>query len=150
MIAENRKAHFEYHLEERFTVGMVLEGWEVKSIRAGKLQLINGYVIIKSGELFLLGCRVDPLESTSTHVKPDPDRTKKLLMKKQEILRLIGKVERSGYTLVLLNLHYKRGMVKAEIALAKGKNQRDKRDTIKDRDWERERGRLMRNKANVA
>jgi SsrA-binding protein len=145
-IAENKKAFFNYHIEERFEAGMVLVGWEIKAIRSGQVQLTDGYVVIRDGELFLIGCRINALRSASTHVKPEPDRSKKLLMSKAEIRRLIGKVEQKGYTLVPLNLHYKGGLVKAEIALAKGKAQHDKRETEKKRDWEKEKGRLMRHK----
>jgi SsrA-binding protein len=143
-IAENRRARYEYHIEERFEAGMVLSGWEIKAIRAGQVQLTDGYVHIRDGELYLIGCRINALSSASTHVHPEADRTKKLLMHKAEIRRLVGKVEQKGFTLVPLNLHYKGGLVKAEIALAKGKAQHDKRDTEKKRDWEREKGRLMR------
>ena len=149
-IAENRKALFNYHIEERFEAGIVLEGWEVKAIREGQVQLTDGYVVVKDGELFLIGLRINALRSASTHVKPEADRTKKLLMHRQEIRRLIGKTEQKGYTLVPLNLHYKGGRVKADIGLAKGKAEHDKRNTIKDRDWEREKGRLMRHKVSSA
>ena len=145
-IAENRRARFEYHIEERYEAGMVLAGWEIKAIRAGQVQLSDGYVVIKQGELFLIGCRIHPLGTASTHVRPEADRTKKLLMHKDEIRRLIGKVEQKGFTLVPLDLHYKGGRVKAEIALAKGKAEHDKRHDQKKRDWEREHGRLMRQK----
>ena len=145
-IAENRRARFEYHIEERYEAGMVLAGWEIKAIRAGQVQLSDGYVVIKDGELFLIGCRIHPLGTASTHVRPEADRTKKLLMHKEEIRRLIGKVEQKGFTLVPLDLHYKGGRVKAEIALAKGKAEHDKRHDQKKRDWEREHGRLMRQK----
>lgn len=147
-IAENRKALFNYHIEERFEAGIVLEGWEVKAIREGQVQLTDGYVVVKDGELFLIGLRINALRSASTHIKPEADRTKKLLMHRQEIRRLIGKTEQKGYTLVPLNLHYKGGRVKADIGLAKGKAEHDKRNTIKDRDWEREKGRLMRHKVS--
>ena len=147
-IAENKKARFNYILEEQYEAGMVLEGWEVKAIRAGQVQLTDGYVVIKDGELFLIGCRINPLREASTHVHPQADRTRKLLMKGDEIRRLIGKVEQKGYTLVPLNLHYKGGRVKADIALAKGKATHDKRETEKKRDWEREKGRLMRTKVS--
>lgn len=143
-IAENRRARFEYHIEEQFEAGIVLEGWEVKAIRAGQVQLTDGYVMIKNGELFLIGCRINPLRTASTHVNPMADRTKKLLIKKDEIRRLVGKVEQKGFTLVPLNLHYKGSHVKVDIALAKGKDLHDKRETEKKRDWEREKGRLMR------
>lgn len=145
-IAENRRARFEYHIEEQYEAGIVLEGWEVKAIREGQVQLPDGYVLIKEGELFLIGCRINPLRTASTHVNPLADRTRKLLMKREQIRRLIGKVEQRGYTIVPLNLHYKDGRVKVEIALAKGKAQHDKRETEKKRDWEREKGRLMRHK----
>jgi SsrA-binding protein len=147
-IAENRRARHEYAIDEQFEAGMVLSGWEIKAIRAGQVQLTDGYVLIRDGELFLIGCRINALRSASTHVLPEPDRTKKLLMHKQEIRRLIGKVEQKGYTLVPLNLHYKGGRVKAQIALAKGKAQHDKREDEKKRDWEREKGRLMRHKVS--
>lgn len=147
-IAENRKAHFNYHIEERFEAGIVLEGWEVKAIREGQVQLTDGYVVIKDGELFLIGLRINALRSASTHVKPEADRTKKLLMHRAQIRRLIGKTEQKGYTLVPLNLHYKEGFVKVDIALAKGKAEHDKRNTVKERDWEREKGRLMRHKVS--
>jgi SsrA-binding protein len=147
-IAENRRARFDYHLEEFFEAGVVLTGWEIKAIRAGQVQLTDGYVLIKDGELFLIGCRINALRSASTHVHPEADRTKKLLMHKDEIKRLVGKVEQRGFTVVPVNLHYKGGRVKADIALAKGKAQHDKRDTEKKRDWEREKGRLMRHKVS--
>jgi SsrA-binding protein len=147
-IAENRRARFEYHIEERFEAGLVLQGWEVKAIRAGQVQLTDGYVVIRDGELFLIGLRINALRTASTHVLPEPDRTKKLLMKKDEIRRLVGKVEQKGFTLVPLDLHYKAGRVKVEVALAKGKALHDKRETEKKRDWERERGRLMRQKTS--
>ena len=143
-IAENRRARYDYHVEERHEAGMVLAGWEIKAIRAGQVQLTDGYVLIKDGELYLIGCRINALRSASTHVSPEADRTKKLLMHKAEIRRLVGKVEQRGFTLVPMNLHYKGGRVKAEIALAKGKAEHDKRNATKDREWEREKGRLMR------
>ncbi len=147
-IAENRKAHFNYHIEERFEAGVVLEGWEVKAIREGQVQMTDGYVVIKDGEVYLIGLRINALRSASTHVTPEADRTKKLLMHKEQIRRLVGKTEQKGYTIVPLNLHWKGGRVKADIALAKGKAEHDKRNTIKDRDWEREKGRLMRHKVS--
>ncbi|MDY0746013.1 SsrA-binding protein SmpB [Paucibacter sp. R3-3] len=146
-IAENRRARFEYHIEERFEAGIVLEGWEVKAVRAGQVQLTDGYVMIKNGELFLIGCRINPLNTASTHVNPMADRTKKLLMKKDEIRRLIGKTEQRGFTLVPLNLHYKGSHVKADIALAKGKDKADKRDTIKEREGKREVERAMKDRS---
>lgn len=147
LIAENRRARFDYHLEERHEAGVVLEGWEVKAIRSGQVQLTDGYVVIKNGELYLIGCRINPLRTASTHVRPDADRTKKLLLQKAEIRRLVGKVEQRGYTLVPLNLHFKNGWVKAEIALAKGKAEHDKRDTIKEREGKREVERAMKQRS---
>jgi SsrA-binding protein len=147
-IAENRRARFEYHIEETFEAGVVLSGWEIKAIRAGQVQLTDGYVVIRDGELHLIGCRINALRSASTHVQPEADRTKKLLMHKAEIRRLIGKVEQRGFTLVPLDLHFKDGLVKAQIALAKGKAEHDKRNTEKQRDWDREKGRMMRHKVS--
>jgi SsrA-binding protein len=147
-IAENRRARFEYHIEERYEAGIVLQGWEIKAVRAGQVQLTDGYVVIRDGELYLIGCRIVALNSASTHVSPEAERTKKLLMHKAEIKRLVGKVEQNGFTLVPLNLHFKGGRVKVEIALAKGKAEHDKRNTEKQRDWEREKGRLMRHKVS--
>ncbi|MET0209816.1 MAG: SsrA-binding protein SmpB [Burkholderiaceae bacterium] len=147
-IADNKKARFNYTIEEQYEAGIVLEGWEVKAIRAGQVQLTDGYVVIKKGELFLIGLLINPLRAASTHVHPQSDRTRKLLMKGDEIRRLIGKIEQKGYTLVPLNLHYKGGRVKADIALAKGKATHDKRETEKKRDWQREKGRLMRTKVS--
>ena len=149
-IAENRRARYDYHVEETYEAGMVLAGWEIKAIRAGQVQLTDGYVVIRDGELYLIGCRINALRSASTHVSPEADRTKKLLMRKEEIRRLIGKVEQRGFTLVPLNLHFKSGLVKVQLALAKGKAEHDKRDTEKKRDWEREKGRLMRHKVSTA
>ena len=143
-IADNKKAVFNYFIEERFEAGMVLEGWEVKAVREGKVQLTDGYVVLRDGEMYIIGCQINPLKSASTHVTPDAVRTKKLLLKKDEIRRLIGKVEQKGYTLVPLNLHWKNGRVKCEIALAKGKAEHDKRDTIKEREGKREVERAMK------
>lgn len=143
-IADNKKAAYNYFFEERYEAGLVLEGWEVKALRAGKVQLTDGYVVIREGELFLIGCQINPLLSASTHVRPDSVRTKKLLMKKDEIRRLIGKVEQKGYTLVPIQLYWKEGKVKVEVALAKGKAEHDKRDTIKDREGKREVERFMK------
>lgn len=143
-IADNKKAAYNYLFEEKFEAGMVLQGWEVKALREGKVQLTDGYVVIKDGELFVIGCQINPLKTASTHVNPDAVRTKKLLMHKDEIRRLIGKVEQKGYTLVPLNLHWKAGKVKCEIALAKGKAEHDKRATIKDREGRREVERAMK------
>lgn len=143
-IADNKKAAFNYFFEERFEAGIVLHGWEVKALRSGKVQLTDGYVIVKDGELFLLGCQINPLKTASTHVNPDAARIKKLLVKKDDILRLIGKVEQKGFTLVPINLHWKNGFVKCDIALAKGKAEHDKRDVIKDREGKREVERAMK------
>ena len=143
-IAEKKKAAFNYFFEEKYEAGMVLHGWEVKAVREGKVQLTDGYVVIRDGELFLIGCQINPLKTASTHVSPDAVRTKKLLMHKDEIRRLIGKVEQKGYTLVPLNLHWKNGRVKCEIALAKGKAEHDKRHTIKEREGKREVERAMK------
>jgi len=143
-IVDNKKAFHDYFIEERFEAGMALEGWEVKSIRAGRVQLKEAYVIVRNGEVFLFGAHISPLPTASTHIHPDPVRTRKLLLKAEEIKRLIGKVERAGYTLVPLNLHYLRGRVKCEIGLAKGKKQHDKRDSEKQRDWQREQQSIMK------
>ena len=143
-IADNKKAAFNYFFEERYEAGVVLQGWEVKALREGKVQLTDGYVVVKNGELFVIGCQINPLRTASTHVSPDAVRTKKLLLHKDEIRRLVGKVEQKGYTLVPLNLHWKDGKVKCEIALAKGKAEHDKRDTIKDREGKREVERAMK------
>jgi SsrA-binding protein len=147
-IAENRRARHEYHIEETYEAGMVLSGWEIKAIRAGQVQLTDGYVVIRDGELYLIGCRINALRSASTHVNPEPDRTKKLLMHKEEIKRLVGKVEQRGFTLVPLDLHFKGGRVKVQLALAKGKAEHDKRNTEREKDWAREKGRLMRSKVS--
>lgn len=144
-IVENRKARHDYFIEDRFEAGLVLEGWEVKSIRAGKVQLGESYVIVREGELFLLNMHVSPLATASTHIHPNATRTRKLLMHRQEINRLIGKVEIRGYTLIPLNLHYKSGKIKLEFGLGKGKKLHDKRDSAKDRDWQREKERIMKN-----
>ena len=146
-IADNKKAAYNYFFEERFEAGMVLEGWEVKSLREGKVQLTDGYVVIRDGELYVIGCQINPLKSASTHVNPDSVRTKKLLLHKEQIRRLIGKIEQKGYTLVPLNLHWKAGKVKCDIALAKGKAEHDKRDTIKDREGKREVERAMKSRS---
>jgi SsrA-binding protein len=145
-IADNKKAAFNYFFEERFEAGMVLQGWEVKAAREGKAQLTDGYVVIRNGELFLIGCLINPLKTASTHVNPEAARTKKLLMHKDEIRRLIGKVEQKGYTLVPIQMYWKAGKVKCEIALAKGKAEHDKRDTIKDREGKREVERAMKDR----
>ncbi len=143
-IADNKKAAFNYFFEERFEAGMVLEGWEVKAIRMGKVQLTDGYIVVRNGELFVIGILINPLKTASTHVNPEASRTRKLLLKKADIHRLIGKVEQKGYTLVPINMHWKNGRVKCEIALAKGKAEHDKRDTIKEREGKREVERAMK------
>jgi SsrA-binding protein len=145
-IADNKKAFFNYAIEERFEAGMVLEGWEVKALREGKVQLTDGYVVIREGELFLIGCQINPLNTASSHISPDAVRTKKLLLHRDQIRRLIGKIEQKGYTLVALNLHWKNGKVKCDMALAKGKAEHDKRDTIKDREGKREVERAMKSR----
>lgn len=145
-IVENKKAFYDYFIEQRFEAGIALEGWEVKAIRAGRAQLKEAYVTIGNSELFLIGCHISPLPTASTHVLPDPTRTRKLLLHAEEISRLIGSVERAGYTLIPINLHYARGRIKLEIGLAKGKKQHDKRATEKDREWQREQQRVMRAK----
>ena len=145
-IADNKKAAYNYFFEERFEAGLVLEGWEVKSLREGKVQLTDGYVMIRDGEMFIVGCQINPLRSASTHTTPDSVRTKKLLLHKEQIRKLTGKIEQKGYTLVPLNLHWKAGKVKCEIALAKGKAEHDKRDTIKDREGKREVERAMKSR----
>ena len=146
-IVQNRKAPHDYFIEERYEAGLALEVWEVKAIRAGRAQLSEAYVILRNEELFLIGCHISPLPAASTHVQPDPARTRKLLMRGEELRRLIGKVERAGYTLVPLDLHYRAGWIKLEIGLAKGKKQHDKREAEKDREWQREQHRLVRRKA---
>ncbi len=145
-IADNKKAAYNYFFEERFEAGLVLEGWEVKSLREGKVQLTDGYVVIREGEMFIIGLQINPLGTASTHISPDKTRTKKLLLHKEEIKRLTGKVEQKGYTLVPINLHWKAGKVKCEVALAKGKAEHDKRDTIKDREGKREVDRAMKSR----
>ena len=145
-IVDNKKAFHEYFIEERFEAGLVLEGWEAKSIRAGRAQIKEAYVVVKDGEVFLLGAHFSPLTTASTHVNADPVRTRKLLLHENEISKLIGKVERAGYALVPLDLHFAKGRVKVDIGLAKGKKQFDKREAEKAKDWDREKARLIRNK----
>jgi len=145
-IVENRKARHDYFIEERYEAGLALDGWEVKSIRAGRAQLSDGYVIVKGGELFLIGANVSPLPTVSTHFIPDPTRSRKLLLHAEEIKRLIGKVEQRGYTLVPLDLHYAKGRIKLEIGLARGKQQHDKREDKREKDWQREKQRLLRSR----
>ncbi|CAM8640821.1 SmpB tmRNA-binding protein [Burkholderiales bacterium] len=143
-IIENKKAFHDYFIEDRYEAGLVLEGWEAKAIRAGRVQIKEAYVVIRQAELYLIGCHITALPTASKHVLPDPIRTRKLLLKAEEISKLIGKVERAGYALVPINLHYSRGRIKLEIGLAKGKKQHDKRATEKEREWQREKQRLVR------
>jgi len=145
-IVENRKAFHDYFIEERFEAGLALEGWEVKAIRGGRANLKEAYVVVKNGGIVLLGAHISPLSTASTHIKPDPTRTRKLLMHREEIVRLVGKVERAGYTLAPLDLHYKNGRIKIEIGLAKGKKQFDKRHAIREREWNRDQQRLLRHR----
>jgi len=143
-IVQNRKAFHDYFIEERYEAGIALEGWEVKSMRAGRAQIGDAYVIVKDGALWLVGAHVSPLPTVSTHYTPDPTRTRKLLLHAEEIRRLIGKVEQRGYTLVPLDLHFKKGRIKIEIALARGKLKHDKRAAERQREWDREKQRLLR------
>jgi SsrA-binding protein len=143
-IIANKKAFHDYFIEERFEAGIALQGWEVKAIRAGRANIKESYVVIRSGEVFVFGMHITALPEASTHVQPDPIRTRKLLLHAKQISKLIGLVERAGYTLLPINLHYTRGRIKIEIALAKGKKQHDKRESEKERDWDREKARLMR------
>jgi len=144
LIAENRKARFDFFIEDTYEAGLALLGWEVKSLRAGRVQLKEAYVFVKDGEAFLFGAHVSALPTASTHVIPDPIRTRKLLLNKAELDRLIGAVERRGYTIVPLEMYWKSGRAKLRIGLAKGKKDHDKRETSKDRDWQREKSRLMK------
>lgn len=145
-IVDNRKAYHDYFVEEKFEAGLALEGWEVKAIRAGRAQLKEAYVMVKNGEIVLFGAHVMPLPTTSTHTRPDPTRTRKLLLHRAEISRLIGKVERAGYTLTPLNLHFSKGRIKLDVGLARGKKQYDKRKVAKEREWKREKQRLLRDR----
>lgn len=143
-IALNRKAHHDYFIQERLEAGLVLEGWEVKSLRDGRLQLKESYVLIKNGAAWLIGAHISPLLSASTHVKPDPTRSRKLLLHKRELDKLIGSTERKGFTIVPLSIYWKKGRAKLEIALVEGKKQHDKRATLKEREWEREKARTLK------
>ncbi len=143
-IVENRKATHDYFIEERFEAGLVLEGWEVKAIRAGHVQLKESYIIVRNGEIFIVGMHISPLPTTSTHIRPDATRTRKLLLRAEEIRKLIGKTEQRGYTMVPLNLHYRNGRIKLDFGLGRGKKQHDKRDAARDKDWARERERLLK------
>jgi len=144
-IALNKKARYDFKIEEKFEAGLVLQGWEVKSLRAGRIQITDSYVILRQGELWLIGCQLPPLLSASTHIKPDPVRSRKLLLHKRELSRLIGAVERRGYTIVPLVMYWLRGRAKLEIGLARGKKEYDKRADIKARDWQRDKARILRN-----
>jgi len=144
LIADNRKARHEYHIEQAWEVGIVLEGWEVKSIRMGKAQITDAYITFKNGEAWLLGAHIAPLNTVSTHVNADPQRTRKLLLHERELTKLIGAVQRKGYTIVPLNLHWYNNRIKADIALAKGKKLHDKREALKQRDWDREKQRMYK------
>ncbi len=146
-IVENRKASHDYFIEERYEAGIALEGWEVKAIRAGRAQIADAYVMVRNGELFLIGSHVSPLPTVSTHFVPDPTRTRKLLMRADEIRRLVGKVEQRGYSLIPLNLHYAKGRIKLDVALARGKLKHDKRADLREKDWKREQQRLLRTRS---
>ena len=146
-IIANKKAFHDYFIEEKYEAGIALQGWEVKAIRAGRSNIKEAYVVIRSGEVFIFGMHITPLPEASTHVSPDPTRTRKLLLHANQISKLIGLVERAGYTLMPLNLHFQHGRIKVEIGLAKGKKQHDKRESEKERDWEREKAQLLRVKA---
>ena len=146
LIAENRKARFDYFIEERYEAGLVLQGWEVKAMRAGRAQLKEAYVFVRGAEAFLFGAHISALNSASSHVIADPTRTRKLLLNASELSRLVGAVERKGYTLVPLELYWKNGRAKLAVGLAKGKKQHDKRAAEKDRDWQRDKARIMRNR----
>jgi SsrA-binding protein len=143
-IAVNKRARFEYHVEERLEAGLALEGWEVKALREGRVQFADSYVLLKDNEAFLFGCRINPLPTVSTHITPDPVRTRKLLLHRNEIDRLIGAVDRRGYTVIPTAMYWSRGRAKVELGMAKGKRQHDKRKTQKDRDWERQKARIMK------
>ena len=143
-IVQNKKAFHEYFVEERYEAGIVLQGWEAKSIREGRAQLKEAYVVIRNAEVFLIGAHISPLISTSTHISANPTRTRKLLLNMSEIEKLIGKTERSGYSLVPINLHFSKGRIKIDIGLAKGKKLHDKRQSIKDRDWKRQEQRILK------
>lgn len=143
-IALNKRARFEYHIEDRIEAGIALEGWEVKSLREGRVQFADSYVLLKDNEAYLFGCQINPLPTASTHITPDPVRTRKLLLHRREIDRLVGAVERRGYTVIPTAMYWSRGRAKVEIGMARGKRQHDKRKTEKDRDWERQKGRIMK------
>jgi len=143
-IALNKRARFEFHIDERIEAGLALEGWEVKSLRAGSVQFADSYVLLKDNEAFLFGCHMEPLPTASSHVRPDPTRTRKLLLHRHEIDHLVGLVERKGFTLIPTAMYFARGRVKVEIGVARGKRQHDKRREVRDRDWERQKARIMK------
>jgi len=145
-IAQNKKAFYDYFVEQKYEAGIVLDGWEVKAIRAGRAQLKEAYIIVSNNEIFLIGAHISPLSTTSTHLNADPVRTRKLLLHTEEINKLIGNVERAGYTLVPIDMHYSRGRIKLEIGIAKGKKQHDKRASKKEKEWRQEQQRLLRQK----
>ncbi|HMJ50121.1 MAG TPA: SsrA-binding protein SmpB [Burkholderiales bacterium] len=145
-IVQNKKAFHDYFIEEKYEAGIALKGWEVKAIRAGRCQIKEAYIVVRKGEIFITGCHISPLQTASTHVLPDATRTRKLLLHSEEINTLIGKVERAGFTLVPLDVHYSNGKIKLEIGLAKGKKQHDKREAQKEREWQRQKQRLLRAK----
>ncbi len=143
-IVQNKKGRFDYQIDETYEAGMVLEGWEVKSIREGKVQIRDSYAFIKNGEAWITGCHITPLLSASTHIHPDPVRPRKLLLHRQELDKLVGAIERKGYTLVPLSMYWKKGLVKMSLGLGKGKKAHDKRATEKDRDWQRQKSRILK------
>jgi SsrA-binding protein len=145
-IVENRKAFHDYFIEERYEAGIVLEGWEVKAIRGGRASIAEAYVMVRGAEIFLIGAHITPLPTASTHVTPDPTRTRKLLLNAEEIKRLIGKVEQRGYTLIPLNLHYTKGRIKLEVGLGRGKLKHDKRAAEREKEWNREKQRVLRSR----
>ena len=146
MIARNKKARFEYYIEDKFEAGLVLQGWEVKSLRAGKIQINESYILLKESEAFLFGALITPLPTASTHIRPEPQRTRKLLLNRAEITRLANAVERQGYTVIPLTMYWKNGRAKLEIGVAKGKKTHDKRRTERDRDWQLQKQRLMKSR----
>ena len=143
-IAVNKRARFEFHIDERIEAGIALEGWEVKSLREGKVQFTDSYVLLKDGEAFLFGCHIEPLQTASTHINPDPTRTRKLLLHRREIDQMIGMVDRKGFALIPTAMYFSRGRVKVEIGVARGKKQHDKRKVVKDREWSRDKQRILK------
>ena len=143
-IAQNKRARFEFHIDERIEAGIALEGWEVKSLREGRVQFADSYVLLKDGEAFLFGCNIDPLPTAASYTNPDPVRTRKLLLHRREIDRLVGLVDRKGFAVIPTFMYFSKGRVKVEIGVARGKKQHDKRSTVKDRDWNRQKERIMK------